>query len=123
HHEVARMVLDALGVPNALEPMAPATARPARWREARVRDMVWAREHLVPWVVRRIRHQSSGDNISAKRPFAEPLFQPHELAEHLGVPPERVGAAEVVSSPEQIADPERGDAPPQTPQPSSSSGE
>jgi hypothetical protein len=32
---------------------------------------VWARTHLVPWVLRRLRHQSSGDHITAKRP--EPL--------------------------------------------------
>lgn len=74
HHEVARMVLDALNVHNDLEPMHPASVRPTRWREARRRDIVWARQHLVPWVVRRVRNQSSGDGVSPKRPFAEPLF-------------------------------------------------
>lgn len=74
HHEVARMVLDALGVANELGPMQPAAVRPARWREARVRDVVWARQHLVPWVLRRVTHRSSGDGVMPKRPFAEPLF-------------------------------------------------
>jgi hypothetical protein len=38
--------------------------------------MDWAREHLMPWVVRRIRHQSSGDNVTAKRPgFWKVAFQ------------------------------------------------
>ncbi|MGO2050726.1 MAG: SGNH/GDSL hydrolase family protein, partial [Microbacterium sp.] len=34
----------------------------------------WAREHLVPWVLRRLRHQSSGDLVSAKRPDAAPVI-------------------------------------------------
>ena len=71
HHEVARMVLRALNVPNDLVPMQPDAIVPRTWREARVGDISWAREHLVPWVLRRLRHQSSGDTISAKRP--EPL--------------------------------------------------
>jgi len=58
-------------VPNDLVPMQPDAIVPRTWREARVGDISWAREHLVPWVLRRLRHQSSGDTISAKRP--EPL--------------------------------------------------
>lgn len=76
HHEVARMVLAALNVPNSLQPMHPAAVRPPRWREARVRDIVWARQHFVPWVIRRVTHRSSGDGVVAKRPFAEPLLPP-----------------------------------------------
>jgi lysophospholipase L1-like esterase len=68
HHTVARMVLDAMGVENDLEPYAPESLPPITWRRARVEDMGWAREYLVPWVIRRIRHQSSGDDITAKRP-------------------------------------------------------
>jgi len=68
HHTIARMVLATLNVDNDLEPYAPEPLPIASWRQARSGDMVWAREHLVPWVLRRIRHQSSGDNITAKRP-------------------------------------------------------
>jgi len=68
HHTVARMVLDALNVDNDLEPFRPEPLPPRRWRQARVEDIGWAREHLVPWVLRRVRHQSSGDNITPKRP-------------------------------------------------------
>ncbi|CAO1651628.1 SGNH/GDSL hydrolase family protein [Salinibacterium sp. NSLL150] len=68
HHTVARMVLDSLNVANELEPFRPEPLPPRLWREARVEDIGWAREHLVPWVLRRIRHQSSGDNVTAKRP-------------------------------------------------------
>lgn len=68
HHTVARMVLAALGVENDLEPLTPEPLPPRNWRKARVEDLGWAREYLVPWVIRRIRHQSSGDNVTAKRP-------------------------------------------------------
>lgn len=68
HHEIARMVLRALNVPGTLTPMQPGPVPAATWRQARTEDLVWAREYLVPWVLRRIRHVSSGDNLSAKRP-------------------------------------------------------
>ncbi|WP_223624942.1 SGNH/GDSL hydrolase family protein [Microbacterium sp. EST19A] len=68
HHEVARMVLRALNVPNDLEAMQPEPIPLRTWREARSEDLGWAREHFVPWVLRRLRHQSSGDHVVAKRP-------------------------------------------------------
>jgi lysophospholipase L1-like esterase len=68
HNTIARMVLDTLGVENELTPFSPDPLPPVRWRQARSEDLGWAREHLVPWVIRRIRHQSSGDHITAKRP-------------------------------------------------------
>ncbi|KQZ08286.1 SGNH/GDSL hydrolase family protein [Agromyces fucosus] len=72
HHTVASMVIDALNVEHDLEPLRPEPLPSSTWRQARVEDLSWAREYLVPWVVRRIRHQSSGDLISAKRPDAAP---------------------------------------------------
>ena len=68
HHTIARMVLDSLGVDNDLEPYSPEPLPAVSWRQARATDIGWAREYLVPWVIRRIRHQSSGDGISPKRP-------------------------------------------------------
>lgn len=68
HHTIARMVLDSLGVEHELEPFVPEPLPPVSWRKARVDDIGWAREYLVPWVIRRIRHQSSGDNVTPKRP-------------------------------------------------------
>ncbi|GAA4683596.1 SGNH/GDSL hydrolase family protein [Frondihabitans cladoniiphilus] len=70
HHTIARMVLASLAVDNDLleYTVPPVAAR--RWREARREDVSWAREYLVPWVLRRVRHQSSGDGRSAKRPDA-----------------------------------------------------
>jgi hypothetical protein len=73
HHEVARMVLRALNVSNDLVPMQPDPFPSRTWREARAGDLVWARTHLVPWVLRRLRHQSSGDNLTAKRPQPLPV--------------------------------------------------
>lgn len=73
HHEVARLVLDALGAPHTLAPMAPEPVRPQRWREARRDDLVWARTHVVPWLGRRLRRVSSGDAVSPKYPNPVPL--------------------------------------------------
>ncbi|WP_214467123.1 SGNH/GDSL hydrolase family protein [Microbacterium flavescens] len=73
HHEIARMVLRALNVPNDLQPMQPDPFPRRTWREARAHDLVWAREFLMPWVLRRLRHQSSGDTITAKRPDVLPV--------------------------------------------------
>ncbi|KDA05706.1 SGNH hydrolase [Microbacterium sp. CH12i] len=76
HHEVARMVLRALNVPNGLQAMQPDPLPIRTWREARAGDLGWAREHLMPWVLRRLNHQSSGDHIAAKRPDAAPFVFP-----------------------------------------------
>jgi lysophospholipase L1-like esterase len=74
HTAIARMVLEALNVENNLEPYNPVALARVPWRQARVEDMGWAREYLVPWVLRRIRHQSSGDGIAPKRPLAGPYL-------------------------------------------------
>jgi len=68
HHTIARAALDALNVPHDLQPLDPPPLPPQNWRQERKEDVVWAKEHLVPWVIRRIKHVSSGDNIAAKRP-------------------------------------------------------
>jgi hypothetical protein len=90
HHEVARMVLRALNVRNDLQPMQPDPIPFRTWREARANDLVWAREYLVPWVLRRVRHQSSGDTVSAKRPDPAPV----RLAAPPGVDLDDVAPAE-----------------------------
>lgn len=65
------MVLDALAVPHDLEPFEnePLPKRP--WRQARVEDVVWAREHFAPWILRRLQGRSSGDEVLPKRPTFE----------------------------------------------------
>lgn len=83
HRTIAAMALDALNVPHNLEHLEPEEVESKNWREARRDDLIWARTHLAPWVLRRIRHQSSGDGISPKRPIAAP-FSVHEAAPSLG---------------------------------------
>jgi len=43
------------------------------WLAARQMDLRWARVHAAPWVARRVRGISSGDNIDPKRPELLPL--------------------------------------------------
>lgn len=76
HHTIAIMVLQALNVRHSLVPLEPKPLPPQKWQVARAEDLVWAREFLFPWVLRRLRHQSSGDGITAKRPTAGPIFGP-----------------------------------------------
>ena len=68
HHTIAIMMLESLGIDHGLEPQNPEPLPAQSWRSARADDIGWAREYLVPWVVRRIRHQSSGDFVRPKRP-------------------------------------------------------
>lgn len=68
HHTIARAALDTLNVPHELDPLDPPPIPTQSWRQARKGDVVWARQHLVPWVVRRIKRVSSGDDILPKRP-------------------------------------------------------
>ncbi|PYY51052.1 SGNH/GDSL hydrolase family protein [Curtobacterium sp. MCBD17_023] len=73
HATVAAAVLDTLGVPHALGPSVPEPLAARPWREARVEDLGWAKEYLVPWVVRRVRGTSSGDGVTAKRTTLQPV--------------------------------------------------
>lgn len=70
HHTIAMAALAALNVPHTLAPLDPPPLPERSWRRARTEDAVWAREYLVPWVIRRIKHVSSGDDIEPKRPQA-----------------------------------------------------
>lgn len=74
HQTIAAEFLDTLGVEHSIVP-ADAGEPPQRtWRAARQTDLQWARMHLAPWVMRRLRHQSSGDDLAPKRPEASPVF-------------------------------------------------
>lgn len=76
HARVAAAVLEALGVTDPARAHEPA----GWWREPlpalsprlAVQDALdgatWARRHLAPWIVRRLRGVSSGDGITAKDP-------------------------------------------------------
>jgi lysophospholipase L1-like esterase len=68
HQTIARMVLRALNVENDLEPFEAEPLPRQTWRQARIDDIGWAREYFAPWILRRIRHQSSGTGVEPKRP-------------------------------------------------------
>ena len=90
HRRVALRACEVLGVPVAgdwrvpldgsLPAVVPAPAAGAgaaldraAWMAARRDDAKWAREHLVPWVNRRLHGTSSGDGRTAKRPDLQPV--------------------------------------------------
>jgi hypothetical protein len=77
HRRVAAHVLTALGVTPDPEwfATAPPTIRRS-WPVARARDLRWARQHLAPWVKRRLTGKSSGDTVVAKRPTLTALTAP-----------------------------------------------
>ncbi len=70
HRRVALSALTALGHSTDRAdwttplPDAPVVGR----REWAAANAAWARQHLRPWVQRRLRGESSGDNVTAKRP-------------------------------------------------------
>ncbi|MFF5445385.1 SGNH/GDSL hydrolase family protein [Streptomyces sp. NPDC012888] len=69
HRRVAEAVWQALGLPPAEDwrtPLPP--ARPIPWAARRAEDVRFARQHLVPWIARRLTGRSSGDGRPAKRP-------------------------------------------------------
>jgi lysophospholipase L1-like esterase len=74
HQRVAAAALAELDLPPEpawLDPVAPPA--PLAWTAARGADARWVREHLVPWVGRRLAGRSSGDTVAAKRPVLTPL--------------------------------------------------
>jgi lysophospholipase L1-like esterase len=80
HRRVALRACEVLGVPVTEDwrDDLPLTGwRPSgtgeNWLAARREDARWAREHLAPWVNRRLHGASSGDGLAAKRPELSPV--------------------------------------------------
>lgn len=74
HRRVAGHVLTTLGVGVDEELLlVPPVPAPTPWLLARGADLRWAGQHLAPWIKRRLRGQSSGDLITAKRPRLAPI--------------------------------------------------
>lgn len=81
HRRTAAHVLATLGVePDPTWLDAPPSLAPVRWTQARRADLAWGREHLVPWVKRRLAGTSSGDHITAKRPELAPVTATTDVA-------------------------------------------
>ncbi|MDQ2849735.1 SGNH/GDSL hydrolase family protein [Dermatophilaceae bacterium Sec6.4] len=59
-----------------------ATALPAGPLQSRTRiaheNAVWAKDYLAPWVQRRLRGRSSGDDLQPKAPQPRPLTRPND---------------------------------------------
>ncbi|MGS2591500.1 SGNH/GDSL hydrolase family protein [Streptomyces hebeiensis] len=74
HTRVALRAAQVLGVPVPADPdQAWPPQAPRGTLETRRDDLHWAREYLVPWIGRRLRGESSGDHVAAKRPDLLPL--------------------------------------------------
>ncbi|WP_406301891.1 SGNH/GDSL hydrolase family protein [Streptomyces sp. NBC_00885] len=74
HTRVALRAAQVLGIEVPANPDQPWPPLPPRGTlEVRRDDIQWAREHLVPWIGRRLRGESSGDHVEAKRPNLLPL--------------------------------------------------
>ncbi|MBX6750394.1 MAG: SGNH/GDSL hydrolase family protein [Micromonosporaceae bacterium] len=74
HQRVAAHVLTRLGVdPDPQWWASPGQPPRLSWPLARVQDLRWAREHLAPWIKRRLTGRSSGDLLGAKRPTLAPF--------------------------------------------------
>jgi lysophospholipase L1-like esterase len=73
HHVVAVAALDALAVPHSLKPLQPRPVPSHGWTQARAEDLIWARQYLFPWVLRRLR-PPAGAPLEPKRPLPGPVF-------------------------------------------------
>ncbi len=74
HRRVAEAVWQRLGLPAESDwetPLPDAAA--AGWLLRRRADLRFTREHLVPWIGRRLTGRSSGDGRAPKRPDLAPL--------------------------------------------------
>lgn len=75
HARTAHALAQAIGLPGTddswLDPL-PA-APPVDWRARIADDLAWSREYLVPWLWRRLRGKTAGDDRTAKRPQLAPI--------------------------------------------------
>jgi lysophospholipase L1-like esterase len=74
HRRVAEAVWQTLGYdPEDTEWRTPIPATvPPRWVARRIADARFARQHLLPWIGRRLTGRSSGDGLPPKRPHLRP---------------------------------------------------
>ncbi|MGW6142358.1 SGNH/GDSL hydrolase family protein [Streptomyces sp. NPDC055140] len=77
HSRVAEAVWQALGhePEGDWQAVLPPTAPPG-WGTRRLADVRFAKQHLVPWIGRRVTGRSSGDGRPAKRPELLPYEAP-----------------------------------------------
>ncbi|UDY23229.1 SGNH/GDSL hydrolase family protein [Nocardioides sp. Kera G14] len=73
HQGVAINVLNTLGIEHDLVPYALPDGPPKSRRQQRAEDLAWARNHLAPWVGRRLRRAAPDLTGAAKYPTLTPL--------------------------------------------------
>ncbi|MFR9676455.1 SGNH/GDSL hydrolase family protein [Streptomyces sp. TR06-5] len=74
HARVAEAVWQRLGLPAESDWKAPLPdEEPAGWLPRRRADLRFTRDHLLPWIGRRLTGRSSGDGRTPKRPDLAPL--------------------------------------------------
>lgn len=71
HQVMAIEVLNVLGIPHTLTPLPLDDTADPNTPSMRNRD--WTREHFAPWVMRRLRRESTGDELVARRPALGPI--------------------------------------------------
>ncbi|MEV4043800.1 lysophospholipase L1-like esterase [Streptomyces sp. SAI-195] len=78
HRRVAEAVWQSLGhAPEDTEWHAPIPVTPPPgWTARRTADVRFARQHLLPWIGRRLTGRSSGDGLPPKRPDLLPYEDP-----------------------------------------------
>ena len=80
HRRVALAAYSALGYDTEDEWRVPLDPAPVvSRRQSAAENLAWARDHLAPWVRRRLRGRSSGDTVTAKRPDLEPVTSPDSV--------------------------------------------
>jgi lysophospholipase L1-like esterase len=73
HERIAAALAEALGLPGSDDSWTRPLAVPPRRLPHQVAraEAAWVRTHLAPWLLRRLRGESSGDGVVAKRPELE----------------------------------------------------
>lgn len=75
HERTAHALAHAIGLPGTDDSwLAPLPeAAPPTWRDQLADDLAWSREYLLPWLWKRLRGRTAGDDRSAKRPDLAPI--------------------------------------------------
>jgi lysophospholipase L1-like esterase len=87
HRRVALRACEVMGVQVEEDWREPwpaegvTASRYMTWLAARRMDARWARRHAAPWVSRRLRGVSTGDDVLPKRPELLPLHSQREAAD------------------------------------------
>ncbi|TDV40773.1 SGNH/GDSL hydrolase family protein [Actinophytocola oryzae] len=74
HRRIALRTAEVLGVPVGEDWREPwPEVAPTPWLRLRQADLAWTKTHLLPWVRRQLRGESTGDGLVPKRPELSPF--------------------------------------------------